>query len=379
MAVKQYTRNGKIFYRVSVNIRSKINQKIRFQKSKEGIETQAKANRVEKELYKLGIQEVQRRDGQGYTWEQIVKKWHNYKVMDTYDPIGETTLKDYYAALQKWTSQLSDKAAKEISRSDIKRIIEAIRIDGCSVSHQSKVKGLIKAVYTWGIEEGLIIGVHQSPTIGIKTDRKKEKLQPILNRNEIHTLLEKAQFLDNPWQPIWAMAIHTGCRSGELYALKWTDIDFLNEKIHIKKSYDKRHRRINEWTKGKKWRTVPINSELRKLLVKLQGEFNSEFVLPRIRAWTNGYQATEIRDFCKGIGITPINFHALRACFATQLLQNDVAPIIVMKMGGWNSLKSMAHYIRLSGIEEAGATNSLRFPTTAEFNEQLIELFASKG
>ncbi len=81
--------------------------------------------------------------------------------------------------------------------------------------------------------------------------------------------------------------------------------------------------------------------------------------MPRIRDWRQGNQAKALRIFCLAIGITSIHFHDLRACFATQLLQNKVAPATVMKICGWKDLDTMARYIRLADIDEEGPTNSL--------------------
>lgn len=74
----------------------------------------------------------------------------------------------------------------------------------------------------------------------------------------------------------------------------------------------------------------------------------------------NGIQATILRSFLVSIGLPPVCFHALRACFATHLLKSGVSPASIMKIGGWKDLETMARYIRLAGIDEKGVTENLR-------------------
>ncbi len=103
---------------------------------------------------------------------------------------------------------------------------------------------------------------------------------------------------------------------------------------------------------------MPISRELDLLLRDLRA--GDEFVLPRIDAWTQGQQAKVLKSFCREISIPEVKFHTLRACFATQLISDGVEPIKVMKVCGWQDLKTMARYLRLSGVEEKGVTDRLR-------------------
>jgi integrase len=149
-------------------------------------------------------------------------------------------------------------------------------------------------------------------------------------------------------------------RNGELYALLWTDVDFQNRRITLSKSYNARRREIKS-TKSGKWRTIPISTELLKLLTQLKVNSKGwEYVLPRLMGWSEGRQAEILRKFCLGIGLRSIRFHALRAYFATQLLAHDIAPARVMKVCGWQDLKTMQHYVRLAGIDERGATEPIK-------------------
>ena len=67
-----------------------------------------------------------------------------------------------------------------------------------------------------------------------------------------------------------------------------------------------------------------------------------------------------------------MRFHTLRACFATQLIATGVPATVVMKIAGWKDLKTMQRYVRLAGIDEAGATEGLSFiPTDPAVMERL--------
>jgi predicted AAA+ superfamily ATPase len=73
------------------------------------------------------------------------------------------------------------------------------------------------------------------PTLGI-TVKIPEARQLVFNRAEIDTLLYEANKTSHPFYNHWAMALLTGMRKGELHALNWTDIDFENKVISVKKT-----------------------------------------------------------------------------------------------------------------------------------------------
>jgi integrase len=110
---------------------------------------------------------------------------------------------------------------------------------------------------------------------------------------------------------------------------------------------------------------VPLNSDLEKYLKELRKVTgNTGHVLPRITSWRRGEAARELRKFLLGLGLPQIRFHDLRAIFATQLLRNGIPPIKVMKICGWNDLKTMQYYVRLAGVDIEGATDCLNLLNT---------------
>ncbi|MBK8201197.1 MAG: site-specific integrase [Bdellovibrionales bacterium] len=73
--------------------------------------------------------------------------------------------------------------------------------------------------------------------------------------------------------------------------------------------------------------------------------------------------------------MTSIKFHTLRACFATQLLRDSVALVVVMKICGWKDLKAMQKFIRLSGLEIEGATATLKILPPKAVMGRVVQLF----
>ena len=107
---------------------------------------------------------------------------------------------------------------------------------------------------------------------------------------------------------------------------------------------------------------VPINSSLRNLILEIKKDRDipkSEYVLPRIKEWENGDQAVSLKIFLKSLNFKPVKFHALRACFATQMLSNGVSAPIVMKIGWWKNTSTMDIYLRLAGVDTKGSTECL--------------------
>lgn len=378
MAVKSYVdENGATLWKVYVNIRSKSQSGKRTQRKLMGIKTEREAEREEIKLIRECEREIIEKEAQGSEWGSVVAEFEKYLESPKAETIQETTRWDYVAAVKKHTRHWWKKSASEISRLDMRELIAQLDAQGLSASHQLKMKVVIGRVFNFGMDRGLIRGVQQSPTIGIKLGRDEEKKPEILTIDEIRKLLQTAKDVGHRWYPIWAMALLTGMRNGELYALLWSDIDWVNNAITVSKSFNGRFKCI-KCTKSGHWRTVPISSELKALLLELKAKAGDRpSVLHRMGQWTRGYQASELRQFCVISGLPSVRFHALRACFATQLIRNGVAPIQIQKICGWKDLKTMQRYIRLAGIEVTGATETLKVLPEPEFAAKVVNLFTN--
>lgn len=377
MAITEYTDNGDVLFEVYVQVRSKTKRNIRLQKRIKRIKFKAEALKIEKKLIRDLASEVSRIDNLGETWGDVLHLWA-VDVKAGY--VGKISIKcanEYLSTIYKWTSSWQSRIASEITRADGRDLLIRLEKAGLSCAYQKKIKNIVSKVYDWGIEYRHILGVDSSPFKGLLVQKTVERPPDIFSLEEIKKFLGLAKAMDHPWYSVWAFAILTGMRSGELNALTWDQIDLEKDLILCDRSWDSNGRELGP-TKGRYWRTIPINSSLKKLILDLKSGPNSianGHVLPRFKVWDYGDQAVPLKCFLKSINMKPIKFHALRACFATQMLANGISAPVVMKIGGWKNSKTMDIYLRLAGVDTKGATDCLQFiPNEISFSDNVVSI-----
>jgi len=365
MAILTYEKQGKQLFRVYVQGRGKEDTSIRVQKNKFGLETLKDARREEKKLIKAVTDEINKIEGRGLKWEDIIFRWKTYASQGL---LGDKQRESHYIndhvnRLNRYTKPWLNRVASDLTKGDGRLVLSQAKEAGCKVGQLKKIKSSVNVIFKWAIEEKLVVGVQTSPTEGVNVSDKVERVPMILTLEEIKTFLKKAKEESHPWYHIWSFAFLTGMRSGELKALQWKDIDFERKIISVSKSYSDA-KRVIKCTKAGYWRNVPISKDLHQIIMELKEATNydpDEFVLPRPGTWENGEAGKVLRAFLQRYDINKhVVFHTLRACFATHLLAKGVDQATVMKIGGWRDIKTFQIYVRLAGVEVKGATDVLQ-------------------
>jgi integrase len=389
----KYEENGKELWRVYVHVRSRKNRKVRAQRLLSGIETKEEADKLYLKEYQRACSEVARRENEGLTWGEVVESWRDWYNRYPSDRWDESTVRDYVAITRNWTGEWLSKPASSLSAADGFHLIEEARRKGASTRRLYQVKTTVNVVFKWGIEAGKILGRDHSPLFGIELRKKDAEQEPeILSRDEVAALLQRAEAAEHEWYPLWKVDAYTGLRASELDGLRKEDIELIPRDkareldrstaamknygaMRVQRQWVKKLKKYGP-TKGRYWRTVPVSSQLYWFLVDYleKHDFGSDVygrrVFPDLPELKRGQQASVLKMFCRTAGIKPIKFHTLRACFATHLLAAGVPEAKVMKVGGWKDRETMMIYVRLSGIDEAGATEALDLRPSRPIQEE---------
>ena len=365
MAIRTYSKNGKKFHEVHVKL--VINGR-QVNRKKRSVTSLAAAKREEIKL-KMELLNL-REQPQVFTWNQ----WAKICIERMKIEFKPSTVIGYESHFNKWVNPiLGEVPITEITGATIHDLIFN-QTDGLGLTSKKDILKHVRRIFAMAIEEGILA---KNPAKGIKV-KVPESKKLVFNKTEVMALLEEAKKQNHPYYNHWVLALLTGMRTGELYALQWTDIDFESGFISITKSWNRK----NGFgpTKSTLNRVVPISKELEQFLrhLKSKSEGGATPVLERYADWHSGSQSKILKDFCHKIGITPIRFHDLRATFITQLLLQGVPVAKVMAIVGHSQLKTTMVYLRLVGNDLKGVTEELKISLPREENYgNVVNLFSN--
>jgi integrase len=193
----------------------------------------------------------------------------------------------------------------------------------------ASVKSVIYVAKAWvQYERGITLDVRDHIS---RVSRSKQSL-PIqtLTREEIASLVATCEAEDPDLHLAVMLSLHTGMRRGEVFGLQWQDIDLIQNRIMVTRSYQGP-------TKTGKSRLIPISSELEQILLA---------IVP-IKSYNKNKKPVvslfdpnpRLRRMARKAGIREnFTFHTLRHTFATLALEAGRSPKLVSTVLGHASL-----------------------------------------
>ncbi len=199
---------------------------------------------------------------------------------------------------------------------------------------------------------------------------EEKKQIKILIPDEIKDLLSAAT--DHKYRTLFKLAIMSEARQGELLGLKWTDVDWVNNQIHIQRAYNHgkwykpkskaSNRKIDLGpsmiTELKKWKLGCPKTELDLIFPS-----GAEKPIDQSKMLKNHFFPAK-----KEIGIENIRFHDLRHTYASLLIEQGENIKYIQSQLGHSSptvtLNVYAHLMRPCNQESARKLEKTIFSTT---------------
>lgn len=197
-------------------------------------------------------------------------------------------------------------------------------------------------------------------TLPKKEDDKEVK---VLTKEEQEKFLEAIK--GHELELLYIVALGTGLRIGEILGLKWSDIDFKNNELHVNRSLQKAaiyegdkivRYEVQETTPKTKnsFRTIPVpqniikklkahKKEQNELILLLQEEYDNKnyvFCNKLGKPIEDKRPGRNLKTILTSIGIEPIKFHALRHTYATRLFEAGIPPKTVQHLMGHSDIET---------------------------------------
>ncbi|XOB60708.1 tyrosine-type recombinase/integrase [Campylobacterota bacterium DY0563] len=245
-----YKKNGSPYLYINISINKKrycVNTKFTYDKEEYVKEVELPLFRAKILTGEIVLEKVE---------EQINKTFEYYSeiFLNSNKYLKSSTYRRYEFNLTYFNTFFGKKEIKKIKSSDIKNFLYSLDIKPLTFRNYLNV---FKRVF----DEALLDDeIKENPCSRIKVPRNvKDEIEPF-SIEEVNILLNNSNgFFRN----YLAFAFYTGCRIGELVALKWQNIDLKNKRIYINAT---RLRNIENSPKTGKNRYVPIFEPLLKFI-----------------------------------------------------------------------------------------------------------------
>jgi integrase len=199
----------------------------RVQLRRRGIKSLREAKAVEFELRR---QIANKKDeAPCYTWDE----WFAMCIERMKVELKPSTIIEYVGKNTHWIQPFfKGKFLKDITPQDVHEVVYNPEFDVTWYTRRGTLRR-IGRIFQMAMEDGLISA---NPTLRIRV-KVPDSRKAVLNRNEVDKLLLEAKKVEHRFYDVWVLAVMTGMRSGELYALKWDDICFKQNVIWVQRSW----------------------------------------------------------------------------------------------------------------------------------------------
>ena len=111
---------------------------------------------------------------------------------------------------------------------------ERLLAEGYKVRTLNAVLRACSVLFSWGRRRGLVTG--PSPVSGLQRQAPEQEAR-FLSEDEVARLLDAARSHGPLLWTVLRTALLTGLRKGELFGLRWSDVDLARGVLHVRRSF----------------------------------------------------------------------------------------------------------------------------------------------
>ncbi len=262
------------------------------------------------------------------SFREFVETQWQPNLFPTFKP---STRRGYAQVLRKYLLPFfGDKKLAEINRQSVQGFVAAL---SARLAPQTVrlAKALLSKIFGTAIEWDY---VPDNPTTGIRLPARIIHRERIALRPEQVRKLVDA--LHEPYKSMVLVAVLTGLRRGELFALRWGAVDFERKLIRVREAvYDGQ---FNTPKTRSSVRTIPMGPALEEILLRLRRENAVENDLVFASRKNTPIRPENIlkrvvHPVCQRIGLPKVGWHDLRHTSATLLHEKEPLRVAQMILG----------------------------------------------
>ena len=250
-------------------------------------------------------------------------------------------------------SQFATTPLDKISPFDLERLKSDLLKIGKAPATVKQVLALIRQVYNksraWGLYKG------ENPVSLVKLPKLNNRRKRFLTHAEAHALLIELGKTSPQVRDMALLSLHTGLRAGEIFNLRWSDIDFEHGLIFIADP------------KSGRSRNAFLTKTVKKMFESRTGKpeelvFKDKRNGKRIKQISNSFSlAVDNLEWNKGItdARQRATFHTLRHTFASWLAIQGTPILHIKELMGHQSLAMTERYSHLIPDVKQVAVNDL--------------------
>jgi integrase len=307
------------------------------------------------------IRQGVRRGPTGITLHQAAQDWLagardgsvRNRSGDVYKP---SVVRSYEASLTRHVlPALGGHRLEAIDRLMLHPYVDTLVAEGLDPSTIRNTLMPLRVIYRRAVSRGVLA---INPVEGVELPAVRGRRERIASPDEADTLVAALPAHD---RPIWATAIYSGLRAGELQALAWDCVDLATGIIRVERAWDPKSKVYVSPKSRAGRRKVPVLGVLRDILLDLRMAGPSDgLVFPgsaREHLALSSVQQRAQRCWLAA-GLDPITLHECRHTFASLLIAAGVnAKALSVYMGHASISTTFDRYGHLmpGGEDEAAA------------------------